>query len=63
MRPHVGIVVRAAWRKSGSARWQPQETVGPSTSLLPRQPHRRTPPARGRTAAANGAVRNPVSYI
>ena len=33
---NAGIVMRAAWRTSGSARQQPQETEERSTSLLPR---------------------------
>jgi hypothetical protein len=33
---NVDIVMRAAWRTSGSARWQPQEIDEPSTSLLAR---------------------------
>jgi hypothetical protein len=34
-RPHAAVVMRAAKRPSGSARQQPQETEGPSSSLLP----------------------------
>ncbi len=36
MRPGADIVTHTASRTSGSARQQPQETEGPSTSLLPR---------------------------
>ena len=36
MRPRAGIVTRAAWRTSGSARQQTQETARPSTRLLQR---------------------------
>jgi hypothetical protein len=34
---NAGVLMRPAWRASGSARRQPQETAGPSAGLLPHQ--------------------------
>ncbi|MGO9260061.1 MAG: hypothetical protein ACLQU1_27675 [Bryobacteraceae bacterium] len=52
--PGAGIVMRAGWRTSGSARQQPQETGEPSTNLLPHHRTGRAPP-RGRTLPAHGS--------
>ncbi len=52
-RPRAGIVMRAAWRTSGSGRQRPPEAEKPSTSLLPRG---RALSARGRRAAAHCAA-------
>jgi hypothetical protein len=49
--PHTAIAMRAAWRTSGSARRQPQETEEPQTSLLRLTRHvGRRPPRSGRDA-------------
>ncbi len=37
VRPRADLAMRVAWRTSGSARRQPQETAQPCASLLPHQ--------------------------